>query len=45
MQLDLRAHMLTLYGDDGSITEVLGLYKQTKVILLAVLAQLQVLKT
>ena len=26
-QLDLKACMLTLSGDDGSITEVLGLYK------------------
>ena len=44
-QLDLEACMLTLCGDDGSIMEVLGLYKQTKVLLLAVLAQLQVLET
>ena len=27
IQLDLKARMLTLCGDDGSITEVLGLYK------------------
>ena len=31
-QLDLKACMLTLCGDDGSITEVLGLYKQMKVL-------------
>ena len=29
-QLDLKARMLTLCGDDGSIMEVLGLYKQMK---------------
>ena len=39
-QLDLKAQMLTLYGDDGSIAEVLGLYKWMKVLLLAVLAQI-----
>ena len=30
MQLDLEACMLTLCGDDGSIVEVLGSYKQRK---------------
>ena len=44
-QLDLKACMLTLCGDDGSIMEVLGSYKQTKVLSLAVLAQMQVLET
>ena len=44
-QLDLKACMLTLRGDNGSITEVLGRHKQTKVLLQAVLAQLQVLET
>ena len=44
-QLDLKACMLTLRGDDGSVTEVLGSYKQTKALLSAVLAQLQVLET
>ena len=43
-QLDLKACMLTLSGDDGNVTKVLGLYKQTKALLLAVLAQLQVLE-
>ena len=45
MQLDLKAQILTLCGDDGSIVEVLGLYKQTKVLLSAVLVQMQVLET
>ena len=44
-QLDLEACMLTLCGDDGSVTEVLGLYKQMKVLSLTVLVQMQVLKT
>ena len=44
-QLDLEARMSTLCGNDGSIVEVLGLYKQTKVLSLAVLAQIQVLET
>ena len=44
-QLDLKAQMLTLCGDNGSIMEVLRLYKQTKVLSLAVLAQMQVLET
>ena len=44
-QLDLEACMLTLSGDDGSVMEVLGLYEQMKALLLAVLAQLQVLET
>ena len=44
-QLDLEAPMLTLCGNNGSVTEVLGSYKQIKVLSLAVLAQLQVLKT
>ena len=41
-QLDLKACMLTLCGNDGS---VIGLYKQMKVLSLAVLAQIQVLDT
>ena len=44
-QLDLEACMLTLSGDDGSVMEVLGPYKQMKALSLAVLAQLQVLET
>ena len=44
-QLDLKAQMLTLYGDDGSIVEVLRSYKQMKVLLSAVLAKMQVLET
>ena len=44
-QLDLEVQMLTLCGDNGSIAEVLGLYKRMKVLLLAVLAQMQVLET
>ena len=40
MQLDLKARMLTLYADDGSVMEVLGLYKEMEVLPLAVLAQL-----
>ena len=44
MRLDLEACMLTLSGDDSSVTEVLGSYKRTKALLLAVLAQLQVLE-
>ena len=44
-QLDLEAQMLALCGDDGSVAEVLGLYKQTKVLSLAILAQMQVLET
>ena len=39
-QLDLKTCMLTLRGDDGSVTEVLGSNKQTKVLLSTVLAQL-----
>ena len=42
VQLDLKACMLTLSGDNGSVKEMLGSYKQTKVLSLAVLAQLQV---
>ena len=38
MQLYLKTCMLTLQGDDSSVTEVLGSYKQTKVLSLAVLA-------
>ena len=45
VQLDLKARMLTLCGDDGSIPEVLGSYKQTKVLPSAVLEQMQVLET
>ena len=45
MQLDLKACMLTLSGNNGSVMEVLGLYKQTKALLSAVLAQLKVLET
>ena len=30
MQLDLETCMLTLRGDNGSVTEVLGSYKQTQ---------------
>ena len=45
VQLNLKARMLTLCGDNSSITEVLGSYKQTKVLSSAVLAQLQVLET
>ena len=45
VQLDLETCMLTLCGDDGSIIEMLRLYKWAKVLLLAVLAQIQVLKT
>ena len=44
-QLDLEARMLTLCGDDGCVAEVLGLYKRTKVLSSAVLAQIQVLDT
>ena len=44
-QLDLKARMLTLCGENGSIAEVLRLYKQMKVLLSAVLAQMQVLET
>ena len=44
-QLDLKACMLTLFCDDGSIAEVLGLYEQTKELWSAVLAQMQVLET
>ena len=36
VQLDLKAQMLTLCGDDVSITEVLRSYKQMKVLSLAV---------
>ena len=45
MQLDVKARMITLCGDDGSVIEVLGSYKRTKVLLSTVLAQLQVLET
>ena len=44
-QLDLEARMLILCGDNGSVMEVLGSYKQTKVLSLTVLAQMQVLET
>ena len=44
-QLDLKACMLTLYGYDGCVMEVLGSYKRMKVLLSAVLAQIQVLET
>ena len=44
-QLDLKARMLTLCGNNGSIAEMLGSYKQTKVLPSAVLAQMQVLET
>ena len=39
-KLDLETCMLTLRGDDGSVTEVLGSYKRTKVLSSTVLAQL-----
>ena len=43
MQLDLEAQMLKLCGNDGSIAEAFGSYKQMKLLSLAVLAQMQVL--
>ena len=39
-QLDLKPCMLTLRGDDGSVTEVLGSYERMKVLSSTVLAQL-----
>ena len=44
-QLDLEARMLTLCGDDGSVAEVLGSYEWMKVLLSAILVQMQVLET
>ena len=37
-QLDLKACMLTLSGNNGGVTEVLGSYKQTKPLSSAILA-------